>query len=277
MLTGPILFPHDGSILAGSVIDGLGPALSAVTPVTILHVDQGVAIEAQAIQNTIERLGSYGVNVSRETLPTRDAASAIVDYARVHDMTMIVMSTQGHGKGGQGERGHVAQRVLSASTVPVLLVPPTAPVEHHSFTNILLPVSAQDESLSVLDTLLPLAQSFKSSITLLHVDSDNQMDTAKQRAKRRSINDSRLEKEFAQTRERVADAGLDVSLRIEHGEADEVILKLAKTGAYDLLAMTTHARTGLSRWVFGSVAQRVLRHCTTPVYLVRTGRGAPEA
>jgi nucleotide-binding universal stress UspA family protein len=37
----------------------------------------------------------------------------------------------------------------------------------------------------------------------------------------------------------------------------------------DLVAMTTHGRSGISRLIFGSVAEQVLRHVSVPVLLVR--------
>ena len=40
----------------------------------------------------------------------------------------------------------------------------------------------------------------------------------------------------------------------------------------DLVAMSTHGRRGLSRWVFGSVTEKVLRSGTVPVLVVRAGK-----
>jgi nucleotide-binding universal stress UspA family protein len=37
----------------------------------------------------------------------------------------------------------------------------------------------------------------------------------------------------------------------------------------DLIAMTTHGRSGFSRWVFGSVAEKVLRATALPILLIR--------
>ncbi len=37
----------------------------------------------------------------------------------------------------------------------------------------------------------------------------------------------------------------------------------------DLVAMTTHGRSGISRWAFGSVAEKVLRHCACPLLVER--------
>ena len=270
MLRGSILFPHDGSVLAGSVIDSLGLALSAETPVTVLHVDQGSPVEGKAIDQAVERLEHYGVAVTRETLPVGDAAGAIVDYARVHGHTLIALSTQGHGGGRRGTRGSVAERVLQASTVPVFLLPPRAHLEPH-FQSILVPVALDSDSLEIFDSLLPLAQSFKSTITLLYVDEEDPTDTAARREERRRLMRGRIEKEFEQARERVESAGVPCHLRIEHGDPDEEILRAAKPEFYDLLAMTTHARKGFSRWLFGSVAQRVLRHAEIPLFVHRIG------
>ena len=37
----------------------------------------------------------------------------------------------------------------------------------------------------------------------------------------------------------------------------------------DLIAMATHGRTGVSRWALGSVTERVLRHATLPMLVMR--------
>ena len=53
------------------------------------------------------------------------------------------------------------------------------------------------------------------------------------------------------------------------GKADEEILKYAEKNNVDLIIMSTHGRSGLARWVFGSVAEKVLRAATCPVMIVR--------
>jgi universal stress protein A len=59
-------------------------------------------------------------------------------------------------------------------------------------------------------------------------------------------------------------------LRIECGEPYQRILEIANGGVYDLIAMGTHGRTGLSHVVMGSVAEKVVRHSLFPVLTVRT-------
>ncbi|MBI3966941.1 MAG: universal stress protein, partial [Chloroflexi bacterium] len=42
----------------------------------------------------------------------------------------------------------------------------------------------------------------------------------------------------------------------------------AKVGDFDLIAMATHGRTGVARWLFGSVADQVVRTTDEPVLLI---------
>jgi nucleotide-binding universal stress UspA family protein len=53
--------------------------------------------------------------------------------------------------------------------------------------------------------------------------------------------------------------------RLEAGRPFHVIVSIAQEGAYDLIVMGTHGRTGLSRLVSGSVAERVVRLAPCPV------------
>ncbi|MCL0034691.1 universal stress protein [Dehalococcoidia bacterium] len=49
------------------------------------------------------------------------------------------------------------------------------------------------------------------------------------------------------------------------GRPADGILEYTKNNQVDLIVMSTHGRSGPSRWLFGSVAERVLRHSTAPV------------
>lgn len=53
------------------------------------------------------------------------------------------------------------------------------------------------------------------------------------------------------------------------GFVPESILRIAETEAVDLIVMSTHGRSGLSRWVYGSVAAKVLQAALCPIFLVR--------
>ena len=74
---------------------------------------------------------------------------------------------------------------------------------------------------------------------------------------------------------RVRAGGLSVLTDVRIGDIPAQILDAADTWEADLIAMTTHGRSGLSRLAFGSVAEEVLRHARVPVFIKRAQE--PEA
>ena len=63
--------------------------------------------------------------------------------------------------------------------------------------------------------------------------------------------------------------GVDAAWEVGRGAAAAAILAAAKSSGADLVAMSTHGRSGLGRLLFGSVAEQVLRHADVPVFLMR--------
>jgi len=66
---------------------------------------------------------------------------------------------------------------------------------------------------------------------------------------------------------RLADEGLSVSTTVLQGDVAEEIIEHA--AHRDLIIMCTHGRSGLGRWVYGSITDRTLRHAGVPILLVR--------
>ena len=64
--------------------------------------------------------------------------------------------------------------------------------------------------------------------------------------------------------------GVDVAVVVELGNAAETILDIASRRDVSRIVMATHGRTGVTRWVFGSVAEKVLRAADRTVVLVRS-------
>lgn len=64
--------------------------------------------------------------------------------------------------------------------------------------------------------------------------------------------------------------GYDVQAVVVEGEnVADALLDVATDRAIDTIVMSTHGRGGISRWVFGSVADKVLRQAEVPVLLIR--------
>ena len=69
--------------------------------------------------------------------------------------------------------------------------------------------------------------------------------------------------------------GIDTAAIVRVGRAEDEILAAARDDRADLIAMSTHGRSGLGRLLFGSVAEQVLRHADVPVFLMRQTRERP--
>ncbi|HCG30036.1 MAG TPA: hypothetical protein DEU95_09930, partial [Chloroflexi bacterium] len=68
--------------------------------------------------------------------------------------------------------------------------------------------------------------------------------------------------------QRLREAGNDASTAIVEGKADEEIVRVADDFGAELLAMPTHGRAGLSRLIFGSVAERLANMGHRPLLLI---------
>ncbi len=83
----------------------------------------------------------------------------------------------------------------------------------------------------------------------------------------------RIERELGEYLEGVAkrlqSGALKIHTVVRFGQPAEEILQYAEEIGADLIALCTHGRSGLSRWVYGSVADKVLRGANCPVLLVR--------
>ncbi len=75
---------------------------------------------------------------------------------------------------------------------------------------------------------------------------------------------------LAEHRTKLTAKGNQVEAFVGEGGASEVILGLAKDQNAGMIVMSTHGRGGLSRLLFGSVAEAVLRHGEVPVLLLRS-------
>jgi nucleotide-binding universal stress UspA family protein len=62
-----------------------------------------------------------------------------------------------------------------------------------------------------------------------------------------------------------------VALVTKEGFAADEIIALARKTPNNLLAMCSHGRSGVNRWLLGSVAETVVRHSAGPILITRPG------
>jgi nucleotide-binding universal stress UspA family protein len=69
--------------------------------------------------------------------------------------------------------------------------------------------------------------------------------------------------------QRLNEAGITTHSRVVMGEAATEVVRYAQQEHMDLIALATHGRSGLQRWFYGSVADKVLHTAHTPLLLIR--------
>jgi nucleotide-binding universal stress UspA family protein len=75
--------------------------------------------------------------------------------------------------------------------------------------------------------------------------------------------------------EQLGSRGSIVETTIPWGEPADEILEQVRSARADLVVMATHGRSGLGRWLYGSVADEVLRRASVPIFLVPPGSDEP--
>ncbi|MFQ5747912.1 MAG: universal stress protein [Planctomycetota bacterium] len=136
---------------------------------------------------------------------------------------------------------------------------------------ILLTTDLSEESLRPFDPVAELARRNGASILLLHVVED--LGIAPHGAPLAPrLHSPGLEEEIAEARKKLEEirAGLpgDLPVSAEVIPAVDIaqgVSRFARNEGVDLLALSTHGRTGLRRLVLGSVAEAILRHSEVPV------------
>jgi nucleotide-binding universal stress UspA family protein len=71
--------------------------------------------------------------------------------------------------------------------------------------------------------------------------------------------------------------GVNARADVIYGKAGEVLSDYATKSGVDLVIIATHGRSGLSRWAWGSIADRLLHSLRVPVLMVRASEGVPVA
>jgi nucleotide-binding universal stress UspA family protein len=199
-------------------------------------------------------------------------AEVIVERARQHRSGLIVMGTHGRSGLGRWIYGSVADNVLRHTSVPVMLAPPHAagwPTDRR--LRMVLALNGTDLAAAALAPARQLAGLLEASIILVgaarapgrlvsgHVYTHPEDEPTVQS----------LEASLNDVADRLRTTVNSVEVRIEIDDPVGTITRVAREEGADLVAMGTHGRAGMARFVLGSVATGVVRHATTAVLLVR--------
>ncbi len=293
-----ILVPLDGSELAERALEpaftiakqanGEVILLSVPFPKPIFVQEQGwlsTPLPVDSLNNTEKELADYlqaktavlshpDCTVETEIIDG-DAASVIVDTAAAKAADLIVMSTHGRSGFSRWMLGSVTERVLRNAPCPVLAIRSTAPI-----SRVLIPLDRSELAGSALEPGLDLARTLDCQVTLLTVMKSVHLTSSEwthleslESGLVRHFKDN-LHAEHASYLRFVARTQVylpeqAIKTAVAEGSAAEQILEFAERQQTDLIVMATHGYTGLRRWVYGSVTEKVLRGTTCSMLVVR--------
>jgi nucleotide-binding universal stress UspA family protein len=298
-----ILVPLDGSNTAENVLPlARCFARSLQIPVELLGVvdiaemaRRHVAADPASMIRTLvddatRRFGDYLERVAKNfpigkvqcTVRRGNAAEAIIESAAAEKQTLIAMATHGRSGLDRWLLGSVAEKVLRAASNPTLVVRAKEkrnPVwEMASLKRVIVPLDGSELSEHILPYVEGLAKHLDLEVTLIGVNggplaaagsgggfyNTGQMNTFIARLRADTVT------YLALKTEEMKQKGLNkVSFTTREGlEADEIIA-MARETPDTLIAMCTHGRSGVQRWVLGSVTETVVRHSGDPVLVVR--------
>lgn len=271
-----ILIPLDGSVQAETALPlarDLARALDAelvLLRAALARTADGVSPGSAQVQVVTEAeeylarhevaLRSFGVRC-RSVVPYGPAAESIVDNADLQRADLVVMSAHGGSGTSRWAHGGVADKVVGGLAAPVLLVQgETANTDQPGV--IVLPLDGSDLAEALVPSAAETARAIGWSVRLLSVVPDEEHEVA----------------EAQRYLQRVAawliERGIPTTTQVRSGSPAEVIVENSSLGgSRGLIAISTHGRSGIGRWAYGSVADRVIHQATGPLLLFR----APNA
>jgi len=142
------------------------------------------------------------------------------------------------------------------------------------YKKILVPLDGSELAKTALDQAEKLAKTFDAEIILFQVVPFMPIYGSPELVTPLIVDEKQkeaAEKYLANLAEELRKKGLKVAAMVRTGQQVAVeIIDFAKETRVDLIIMCTHGRSGISRWVLGSIAHKVLTRAETPILLVRS-------
>lgn len=262
-----ILTALDGSKASESILPYLEKLLASQDAnVSLVRVTSGGS-EAKKrtalayLERVATALRARGAVVDLHVLGGKPAP-VIVDMAVRGGYSLIVMCTRGKSGLKRMILGSTAEEVMRRSPLPVLIVHPLAASgDSVKFKRILVPLDGSHRSGSILPHVAPIAKATGARVHFTTiVEPRSREDLPAEVAARNLFREQK----------RLFKQGIQTEISIRYGDPVAEILALGNVQDADMIALSTHGRTGLERARYGSVAESILRKGRLPLLLLRT-------
>lgn len=153
-------------------------------------------------------------------------------------------------------------------------------------SKVLIPIDGSDFSLQVLPQVMRFLKPGETELVLLRVEPEQSTSQAEEPGfepitvyadQAEASLRAEFEREMLPQLHHLQAAGYQTAAEVRFGEPTQEIEQFIADENVDMVAMTTHGRTGLRRMLYGSVAEHVLHHSAVPVFLYRSFTGTARA
>jgi nucleotide-binding universal stress UspA family protein len=286
-----MLVPLDGStnaevvmpyVIALAANKGTDVVLTCVAKPGISNVEQlHQAYLERKVEQVQLRLNEYGIKQMPEIsyhVLTGKPADEIVKHATEIEADLITIASRGASGQVPPLLGHISTSVLWSTEKPVLLIKDAAAEKadkgRQLIKKILLPLDSSRAGEATIEYARQLAGAFDAELVLLQVLEPVNLVIGFENLSTLGVPDNEEIKKVAvsyltKAEERLKTSGIKTSLEIIWGSAAESILDYADNNEVDLIAMSARGRSDISRWVFGSVAEKILHAGKKPLLMVR--------
>jgi nucleotide-binding universal stress UspA family protein len=207
-------------------------------------------------------------------------AEVILEKAAAEAAALVIMATHGRAGINRWLLGSVAEKVLRGARNPLLLVRADDDQEttEAALHSIIVPLDGSSLAESVLPLVAEVARVFCAAVLLFRAF---ELPASTYYGRENYLpNYEALKERFRADVQRYLDGqvaalksqGLaQVSSLLREGVEAEEIIRCARERPRSLIAMCTHGRSGVKRWVLGSVTEKVVRHSGDPVLVISAG------
>jgi nucleotide-binding universal stress UspA family protein len=280
-----ILVPLDGSALAERVLPAALQLAEAkhgsITLLTVVAKKPGenVNLMAKAIQTGEYEADLYLRSVKKHLLPSVVPIKTaviigkpdkdIIQYAKEHETDLIIMSTHGRSGITRWSFGRTADKVLRRSPCPTVILRSQYDIEPDQFKRILLPLDGSPLAERVLVAALEMAKDVDVELFMIHVVERGSFYGFGHDEVHINQDIETAQTYLAELRDRAIPADVAVHSHVAVGSSADVIVDYAEAQAIDLIIVSSRGVSGFDSWMFGSVAEKVMKGAPCAILVIR--------
>jgi nucleotide-binding universal stress UspA family protein len=295
-----VLVPLDGSPLAECVLPhtvAIAKAFDArVSLLRVLEQAHTIGqtssidplnwqIRKSEAKSYLDRVAAHLQEAGLRAEPTTlegQAAERVIQFARDHDINLIILSSHGRSGLSGWNVSSVVQKVILRAYVATMIVraylPAAAEFTDLRYRRLFVPLDCSQRAECVFPPVSTLARFHESSLILAHVVRRPEMPRREPSTKEDTIlidkitkrNKEEATRYLGQLEARMSTEGIDVRIRLSiSDDVPGTLQEMADEEKADLVVLSAHGYSGKMKWPFGSAAISFIAYGTTPLLIVQ--------